>query len=360
MFRILAVFLLIVCSCSAMNKREVKEIYNEPVDPVAKLSRPAENNQELLSFFKARSLQPAALLIKEGADVNTVDADNGYTVLHYAAQCNDMGGIIFLAEQGAQLEKRDAQGRTPLEIAVVHGNKNAAHALLIKGAQYNGSTSCGETYLHLAIKKHSLSLVKLLVDRGALIHKINTQLESPLVLAVLEDQLDITKYLVEHGADIKTTHQGSTLLHTIAHKGSADLCRYLISQKCSIDAPNNELMTPLHVASNMGNEPVLECLLDNGASVFSTSKKSYSPLHYAVLGGQLGAVRILLNKGAATEARTNHGDTPLHLAALHTHDAIIEELIKRGANASAVTIDGRTVSDIVDEQERLKQQSQGY
>jgi ankyrin repeat protein len=64
----------------------------------------------------ASSLDAIKLLVEHGVDINAFNA-NGQTVLHSAATRGSTAIIQYAADQGARLDQKDKQGRTPLDIA---------------------------------------------------------------------------------------------------------------------------------------------------------------------------------------------------------------------------------------------------
>ena len=53
--------------------------------------------------------------------------------LHEAARFNNPKVVCALLEAGADIEKRDDEGRTPLCLAALHGAKEASRALIAAG-----------------------------------------------------------------------------------------------------------------------------------------------------------------------------------------------------------------------------------
>ena len=72
-------------------------------------------------------------LLNLGHDVNTVDADGDRTPLHWAAARGHRECIDLLLKAGADKTARDAEGRTPSELAV-ECDRSAIHDLLKYGA----------------------------------------------------------------------------------------------------------------------------------------------------------------------------------------------------------------------------------
>jgi ankyrin repeat protein len=68
----------------------------------------------------ATSLEAIKLLVEHGVDVNAFNT-NGQTILHNAAARGANPIITYVAEKGAKLDKKDKQGRTPLDIALGAG-----------------------------------------------------------------------------------------------------------------------------------------------------------------------------------------------------------------------------------------------
>jgi len=68
----------------------------------------------------ASSLDSIKLLVEHGVDVNAFNT-NGQTILHNAAGRGANPIIQYVAGKGAKLDKKDKQGRTPLDIALGAG-----------------------------------------------------------------------------------------------------------------------------------------------------------------------------------------------------------------------------------------------
>ncbi|KAJ1560070.1 Ankyrin-2, partial [Cladochytrium tenue] len=73
-------------------------------------------------------------LLQGGADPECTRARDGWRALHLAAQQGGYGVVNALVEGRADVTARDARGRTPLHVAVLHNRTRAARALLRAGA----------------------------------------------------------------------------------------------------------------------------------------------------------------------------------------------------------------------------------
>jgi cytohesin len=93
-------------------------------------------------------------LVEAGGDVNKLDS-NRRTALHHASQYGLTEGVRYLCvERGADVNKSatDGDGHTPLTRASEFGRVEAARVLLEAGADVNKRNSHGRTPLFLALK----------------------------------------------------------------------------------------------------------------------------------------------------------------------------------------------------------------
>lgn len=92
------------------------------------------------------------LLIKRGANAETINPNNGQTALHVAALKNIKSIQIALAliAENADINSIDADGNTPLHIAAKNGNVHICQLLIVEGANKNAINNSGETPLNLA------------------------------------------------------------------------------------------------------------------------------------------------------------------------------------------------------------------
>jgi len=85
----------------------------------------------------ANSLDTIKLLVESGVDVNAFNA-NGQTLVHAAAGRGANAIIQYAFEKGARLDKKDKQGRTPLDIASGSGGGGGRGGAAGAGARGGG------------------------------------------------------------------------------------------------------------------------------------------------------------------------------------------------------------------------------
>jgi hypothetical protein len=113
--------------------------------------------------------------------------------------------IKLLISDGADINKDDADGRTPLEHATKTNNVDAIKFLISNGADVNKANSYGRTPLDYAIKKNNVDMIKFLISNGAKVFDIDDLFTSGLLT-----DIDLVKTLYEAGIDFnKDTHDGN-------------------------------------------------------------------------------------------------------------------------------------------------------
>ncbi|XP_056436376.1 BRCA1-associated RING domain protein 1 [Gadus chalcogrammus] len=96
--------------------------------------------------------------------------------------------------------KRNHKGETPLHLAAIKGDVEAAKELLDQGADPNLKDHAGWTPLHEACNLGHLSLVEVLLARGALLNTPGYENDSPLHDATRNGHPAVARLLLQHGA----------------------------------------------------------------------------------------------------------------------------------------------------------------
>uniref|UniRef100_A0ACD5TDH6 Uncharacterized protein n=1 Tax=Avena sativa TaxID=4498 RepID=A0ACD5TDH6_AVESA len=100
-----------------------------------------------------------------GVDVNVVDGE-GRTPLFWTVLSKNVGAANYLLDHGANQDKANHDGFSPLHVAVGSGDCEMVELLLAKGAYVDPIASCG-TPLHFAATQGQGGTMKILLDHNA-------------------------------------------------------------------------------------------------------------------------------------------------------------------------------------------------
>ncbi|WP_295447423.1 ankyrin repeat domain-containing protein [uncultured Thiodictyon sp.] len=174
--------------------------------------QPAPPTVNLFRALQVDNLDQIRRHIAAGTDLNQSDR-NGDRPLHLAARAGQVAIARELVDHGASLIVLDSAGRTPLELALSQGktqvatllveagapldaqvllvtlvragvsDRDSVDFLLRRGADLNRPDAAGQTPLHQAVALGHLETVKRLIARGADVNRPDGTGRTPLALA---------------------------------------------------------------------------------------------------------------------------------------------------------------------------------
>ncbi len=282
-----------------------------------------------------------------------------------AVRSGDATLIRRLIRNGADVNARDGDGKTPLILAASIGRPTAVSALLKGGANVNATNSVGSTALHLAVLSGRARVVPLLLGGGADVNTKDTQGNTPLHNAARVGHTEIVKALLDAGADVDAKTTGGWTAQQLAlERGHRDIVPLLgdytahppdelwaaikaddltevrrqIRLGADVNVKIGDNLPALHLAvlqANL-NLKILHSLLVAGADatkgVYQGFAYDWSALHYATVRGDLAAAELLLayqdyGDASLVAHQSLHGDTALHYAAEAGDRDMVELLV---------------------------------
>jgi uncharacterized protein len=244
-------------------------------------------------------LEAAKMLLAAKADINHTDA-NGITPLIMAIVNNRVDVARYLIEQGADIQTADWYGRTPLWAAIETRNMDVDNA----------------TFVNSIDREPLLELIKVLLDKGANVNirmkevppirrsflRVTGSLswvdftgQTPFLTASLAADLTVMRLLLAHGADPKiATFEGTTPLMAAAgvnwvfdqtfDEGPAarleavKLCHELGND---VNAVNSMGLTAMMGAANRGSDDIIKFLVEKGAKLDLKDKEGRTAMTWA-------------------------------------------------------------------------------
>ncbi|XP_034428510.1 transient receptor potential cation channel subfamily A member 1b [Hippoglossus hippoglossus] len=264
------------------------------------------------------------------------------TPLHRATIFDHTELAEYLISLGADLNRNDCKGNSPLLLATSCGAWKTVSLLLSKGAYVNATDRCGRNFLHLAIlqPKGLKNLPQELLQNNSVKALLScedndgcTPLHYACKLGVHDSVKNMLGLSGKVGLACKSKDKKSAL-HFAAQYGRINTCQQLletITDSRLLNEGDGRGMTPLHLASRGGHTKVVHLLLRKGALVHS-DYKGWSCLHHAASEGYTHTMDILLSNNPKLLDKTDHdGSTALHIAAKEGHVAAVSMMLARGA-----------------------------
>ncbi|MDJ0512937.1 MAG: quinoprotein dehydrogenase-associated putative ABC transporter substrate-binding protein [Methyloceanibacter sp.] len=202
--------------------------------------------------------------------------------LHNALLSGDGDRIKFLVSKGADVNKSNLQGWTPLTAAARQRRNQTIDLLIELGADPNKPDGNGQTPLTAALMRDHVPSIETLVKQGADTEVPGAQDFRPLALALADKKYEAAKALMNGGADVSIASgaQNLTPLMVVAAQigpaegamfvpGSVrptDIAKALIESGADIDAQAENGMTALMIAAANNSAPMIGLLMAAGAN----------------------------------------------------------------------------------------------
>ena len=288
------------------------------------------------------------ILVDAGANVNQVD-HRKFTALHYACQSGFIAIADLLIKAKANVNCQDSIGRTPLSCAVIMGQESCVKFLLRNCAkQISGHDGSPLTIACLGER----TIARILIENGADVNECNDRGETPLIVASFRGDSETVKLLLGNGARINEfdKERKQTAIHHASFKGHTTIVKLLINANADINKQDNYGATALLHATNAGEDACVKLLLKGGAKQIPI-KDGRSPLLIACSKGNIKIAKILIKHSEEGNDIVNTPDddglTPLHTASKLGHENIVTLLLENGADVNKVTKAGESALHLI-------------
>lgn len=254
--------------------------------------------------------------------------------------------LSLLLNAGADLEARDARGRTALHCAIDSEKPEVLEALMAQPVTVDifASAALGD--------QERIRL--LLADDPSLAGCTQADGLTPLFYAVRRGHEAIVQMLLELGSNpnvyVERWWMEPTPLHAAAMHGYTTICRLLLEHSADVETRNEHGYTPLLVAARWNHCETVALLLKQGANIQARDTNGVSALDWAAWFGNLPLAQLLVDAGFDVNLKapedTWSARTPLHFAAEHGHGEVARFLLESGADRNATNRAGQTAQEV--------------
>ena len=333
-----------LCARGSDVERAVELVLNDGLD----INIPAlSNGTPLLWASLSSSGEFIETLIDLGANVNAQRTLDKATPLLGSAKWNNFMAVYLLLDHGADVNIAEADGYSPLHIAVSNGFFDIAKHLVKKGSNVNLQNKEGSTPLFLGVKNKHEQLIKLLIENEADVSigcKENSTDRTYLVRGKVRRRAAWHYVLVKKhllGLFLKRMNGGSLdvadfgdVLRSGWGKEPPEGTTDKILKECDFKFKEIPGVTVLHIVSQKNNEPeIIDLLVKSGANVNAQDAEGFTPLHMAAIHGNLKIVKKLVDLDADVNIVTTDGKNAAELAHLNEELEIEEYLESRMASS---------------------------
>ncbi|EAT35050.1 AAEL012753-PA, partial [Aedes aegypti] len=194
--------------------------------------------------------------------------------------------------------------------ACIDDNLDMVEFLVQNGADVNRKDNEGWTPLHATSSCGFLSIARYLIENGADLAAINSDGELALDLACSDAMEDlIQRHIDEQGIDCEDARQAEEKIML------SDAKRWLRTDSTDCDKPHPKTgATALHVAAAKGYTKVLGLLLDGRGDFDKQDVDGWTALHAAAYWGQKEAVQMLLSANVDIDIQNYSGQYAIDIA----------------------------------------------
>ncbi|KAF2731605.1 ankyrin [Polyplosphaeria fusca] len=274
----------------------------------------------LIETIKRDDLNLATMFLERGADPNR-PTQTGLRPIFAALTCSGAKMVQLLVKHGVDVKVRDAEGLTPLQVALecpsVHDKEAVtaiSEALLSNEVDANVTYSDGKSILHQAVSLRLSRVAQLLIQHDVDVNAQDHTGSSALHVAGASKAC--LEVLLRNGADPSLTdYNGLTPLLTCISSATKESEAELepLIRVSNLRALDSMQRTALHLAAQRGLPRTVRALLKCRAETTLIDQNARTPLLLAVLEQQWSVVPLL-----ATQPGVNtwdkEGMTAIHHA----------------------------------------------
>lgn len=273
-------------------------------------SRNLRGETPLYYALKSGDVNAAALLIKRGADLKTLD--NSKQNIYFAAiESKSKATLEFVHEYNKDVDCVNINNETPLLSAITINDPEFVKRLLDFGADIEKQTKTTPLWHAFDQAGGNTECLKVLAERGVNLNKKNSLGETVLVRSIKNIKDDLAIAFIQWGADVNVADSnGSTPIQLCVQTKNNKLLSFLIGANADLLVRDNKGMTLLHTCVESNSRETLDILLES--KKIQIDYPTPSGVTAAMLAFQTNKPELgdyLIEKGASLSAQDKSGKT---------------------------------------------------
>ncbi|KAF5296333.1 hypothetical protein FQA39_LY12550 [Lamprigera yunnana] len=285
--------------------------------------------------IKSGNEEIVSKILHNGADINKQNID-GLTPLLQAIDSGHSNIAALLVKNGANVHLMDHNGRSAVYSAVSKNYRRLLSLLYLEGADVNKSTNDGDVPLVCAAKSYYYTIFKMLISFKADVNCSDGNGWSPLH-AIIKSQPSLIDVLLQNDVNaFAETRDGHSCLHFAAQVGSVEAVTKLVNVGLDVNKRTNDGNTPILCnVIEYPNRPIIELLVKNGADINITNSTGNCCLHYLASKAEDTIIEDFSDE-YEVNIQNNEGHTPLHLAVKNRNSSTTKLLLTKGADVNII------------------------
>ncbi|XP_031279478.1 potassium channel SKOR-like [Pistacia vera] len=247
------------------------------------------------STITARELSRVLLLDKISfMQILDIYFSDGHIILENLLEEKDanLRNKILQSDFTLYMEKHESEIATRLNCAVSEGDFPRLKRLIGAGADPNKTDYDGRSPLHIAASRGYEDMTVFLIEKGVGINISDKSGNTPLLEAVKNGHDQIASLLSNAGASLIVDDAGDFLCKIVARK-DLDLLKRVLAHGTNPNSKNYDHRTPLHIAAAEGLLSFAKLLIETGASVFVKDRWGNIPLDESRINGDKNMMKLL-------------------------------------------------------------------